>query len=63
MRFLVFAFLLALMVSMIGADSSEEKHSHKDSHHKRHRRYLSLEDSPISSHPQYKSQSQEYLYP
>uniref|UniRef100_A0A8D2DPS1 Uncharacterized protein n=1 Tax=Sciurus vulgaris TaxID=55149 RepID=A0A8D2DPS1_SCIVU len=54
MRFLVFAFLLALMVSMIGADSSEEK---------RHRRYLSLEDSPISSHPQYKSQSQEYLYP
>ncbi|XP_004089031.1 statherin isoform X1 [Nomascus leucogenys] len=25
MKFLVFAFILALMVSMIGADSSEEK--------------------------------------
>uniref|UniRef100_A0A2R8MLM4 Statherin n=1 Tax=Callithrix jacchus TaxID=9483 RepID=A0A2R8MLM4_CALJA len=26
MKFLVFAFLLAFMVSMIGADSSEEKY-------------------------------------
>ncbi|GAB5570770.1 hypothetical protein PRBEI_2000458400 [Prionailurus iriomotensis] len=33
MKILVFAFIMALMVAMIGADSSEEKHHW----HKKHR--------------------------
>ncbi|XP_017357143.1 histatin-1 [Cebus imitator] len=40
MKFLVFAFILALIVSMVGADSHEEKHhGHRRKHHEKHRSY------------------------
>uniref|UniRef100_A0A2K5DNP6 Histatin 1 n=1 Tax=Aotus nancymaae TaxID=37293 RepID=A0A2K5DNP6_AOTNA len=37
MKFLVFAFILALIVSMAGADSHEKKHhGYRKKHHEKH---------------------------